>query len=309
MTTPVILRVQQQGYVRPEGYQATQWALTVPLEVPPGDPALGTTPESYLPLFLVDTAGSLETLLRVTTLKDLVDYPEANLTYFEPRWGSGYVVLRDAVAGDILRITPPPGYWLQTQEPYDDTDFEIEAVEIRTSGDNPVVALGNSLQLPGYTPSNEDIGRWVYVSGFVNNDYNGWTQIRGVQGNVLLTNKAYLGSATGTGWYFYWIKIKTDVGPTLEPRYFPTRERNLSWAHYDDDPSMVSPHTTGRGGATARNATSRYVRTRRYTHVAPSLAAGLGVFATTRAQLEVLQASANTNGSDYSTLITVTVGP
>lgn len=309
MPTPVILRVQQQGYVRPEGYQAVQWAVTVPLEDPPGDPALGTTPTSYLPLFLIDTAGPLETLLRVTQLKDLVDYPESNLTYFEPRWGSGYVVLRDAQAGDILRITTPPGYWLQEQAPYDDTDFEIEAVETRALGDDPAVTTGNGITLPGYTPSNDDIGRWLYVSGFVTSDYNGWTQIRGIQGNVLLTNKAYVGNETGTGWYFYWVKIKTDADPLVEPRYFPTRERNLSWAHYDGDPALVSAHISGRGGVTARSSTARYVRTRRYTHVAPSLASGLALFATTRAQLEALQAAATQDGSAYSTLITVTVGP
>lgn len=305
----MILRVQQQGYVRPEGYQATQWAVTVPLADPPGDPALGTSPTSYLPLFLIDTAGVRESLLRVTRLKDLVDYAEANLTYFEPRWGTGYVVLRDAVEGDTLRITTPPGYWLQEQEPYDTTDFTIEAVETRASGDNPAVSLGDSLTLPGYTPSNDDIGRWVYLSGFSTSGYNGWTQIRSVQGNILHTNKTYAGSETGIDWRFHWIKIKTDTDPLVEPRYFPTRERTLAWAHYDGDPDVVLPHATGRGGATCRSSSARYVRCRRFTHLAPTLEAGLALFATTRAELEVLQAAGALDGTSYSTLITVTVGP
>lgn len=308
MSIPVTLRVQQQGYVRPLGHQATQWAVTVPVQVTGDAAPIGTSPLSYAPLFVVDGQGVQETLRRVASLRDFAQLGESELEYFEARGTGGNTLYEQALVGDILYIPGGPAHWLQDQAPYTDHEFTVLSVPNRASGVTPAAFAGSELSLPGYVFTEADVGRWVRLTGFATPSYNGWAQITSYAGSVASVNKTFTANEVGGGWAFPWVKIRSDVGPTLEPRYFPTREVELPWSLHRGSPSVTAPLASGFSGASAR-AASGLVRSVRFTELAPSLDDALASFEYVRAALTKLQQDAELSGTSFTTLLTVTEGP
>lgn len=306
MTTPITLRIQQQGIVRSNGYQATQWAVTVPVVVAPEVTPRATDPLSYAPLFVVDTTGPREVLRRVATLKDFVALPQAELSYFEVRslGVPGSEFFSYARAGDTLRITTQLPHWIQTQEPYADWDFIIEEVLYRATGVVPSVAVGHYLTLTGYTLTPDDVGRWLELRGFTSPSYNGMCQILGVEGDVAVVDKSFTTNETGNTWRFPWVRVAAYPTSGREPRYFPTRETNLAWSLVRSGSSVAS---ADGGGVTSRGAdVPTLVRSVRYTELAPSLGAAADLLSATRANLARLSAEALRSGVEFETLTTVT---
>jgi len=230
MPTSVTLRIQQQGYVRSNGYQATQWAVTVPIVDPAGAPPRATDPSSFAPMFVIDTAGPREVLRRVATLRDYQELTRAEPRYFDVRTlgAAGRAWFDNVNLGDTLRLIGQPPHWVQDQAPYTDWDFIVEDVSYRVNGGVPSVAVGKSLTLAGYTFRDEDVGRWVELRGFASPSYNGLVQIVSIQGNVAIVDKTYTTNETGTTWGFPWIGVAAAPVVGLEPRYFPVRASDLA---------------------------------------------------------------------------------
>lgn len=303
----MILRVQQQGFVRASGYQATQWAVTVPVAVPSGAAPIATSPSSYAPLFVVDTSGPREVLRRVATPRDYEQYARAECDIFEPKTTStGYLPLSTAIAGDTLRIVQGPDYWLQTQAPYDTHDFLVGAVRLLASGGPPQTYIGNRVSLPGRALSDADIGRWVRLLGFTTTGYNGWTQIVSYEGSVATVSRTFTTMETGTSWDFFEMKISDQISFGGEPRFFPTKQSNLSWQLLRGGVQIAAG--TG-GGVTRRDTTSPVVRSVRWTELAPTPEGARALFSSTAAQLAALQRSAAAIGAEFTTLTTLTEGP
>lgn len=304
----MILRVQQQGFVRASGYQATEWAVTVPVSVPGGSAPLATTPSSYAPLFVVDTSGPREVLRRVAALRDYEQYDRAECDVFEPKTpGTGYLLLSSAVAGDTLRITPGPDHWLQPQAPYDTHDFLVSAVPLLVSGSPPQTYIGNRVSLPGHILSDADVGRWVKLSGFTASpSYNGWAQIVSYEGSVATVSRTFTTMETGGNWEFFYVKISDQLSFGGEPRYFPTKAANLGWQLVRGG----SPIASGAGGGCTRRDTSDpVVRSVRWTELSPTPDGARAVFSSTAAQLAALQRSSAAIGTEFTALATLTEGP
>ena len=303
----MILRVQQAGYVRSTGYQATEWAVTVPIAVPDGSPPLATSPASYAPLFVVDTSGPREVLRRVATLQDYAQFDRAELDAFEATTaGSGATLFDNARAGDTLRITPLPEHWLQEQAPYDTQDFLVSSVEVTESGSAPQAMPGNKVNFPGRVFAPADVGRWVKLLGFTTQAYNGWSQVVSYEGSVATVSRSVTTSETGGSWNFYCVKIDPQLSSGVEPRYFPTKMVNLGW-----ELRRAGSFLTGgdSGGATRRDTPDPVVRSVRWTELAPTAQSARAVFAACAAQLAALQASASAVGTELTTLLTLTEGP
>lgn len=303
MSVPVTIRIRQQGYIRSAGYQATQWAVTVPVSDPPSDPPIATDPLSYAPLFVVRNVGGFDSLERVATLQDFAALPVSELKYFDVRGAGGDAFFLGLLLGDTLRITTSLPYWLQDQAPYTDQDFIVAQISNRVQGTSASCFVGSQLQLPGYTFTNDDVGRWVLLSGFTDGANNGYAQILGYTGLTARVNKTFTND-TGGAWAFPWIRVQ-DSFPGLEPRYFPTRERGLAWELRRGG----APVTAGNGGATMREIEAALVRSVRNTTVAPTLDASLNLFDVVRHELADLQRAATRNNTAFTVLITTTVGP
>lgn len=303
----VILRVQQQGYVRSTGYQATQWAVTVPVSVPTGSTAVATDPLSYAPLFVVDTSGETEVLRRVATLRDFAELPQLELTYFDVRTPNAQAWFDNVQAGDTLRIMNGPAHWIQAQAPYTDHDFTVQGVFIRATGSAPQALTGRQLLLPGYTFTPDDVGRWVRLSGFTTSGYNGLTQIVSYLGNVAIVTKSFASPEVGGAWQFEYVTVRPNpLGPGYEPRYFPTRATNLPWSLYRGASLLASG---AGGGASMRERKDPLVRSVRFTHLAATLDEATALFEYVAAELDRLQANATRNNTAFTTLLTLTEGP
>jgi hypothetical protein len=303
----VTLRVQQQGYVRSTGFQATQWAVTVPVAVPTGSTPVATDPLGYAPLFVVDTSGETEVLRRVATLRDYAALTQFELQYFDVRSPNAQLWFESVQVGDTLRIPNGPPHWLQAQAPYTNHDFVIQGVYTRASGASPQVATGRLLTLPGYGFTPDDVGRWVRLTGFTTTAYNGLTQIVSYLGNVATVTKTFSGPETGGTWQFEYVSVRSNpLGPGYEPRYFPTRAKDLPWALYRASTLLASG--TG-GGVTMRERKDPLVRSVRFTHLAATLDDGANLFEYVAAELDRLQAEAARNDTAFTTLLTRTEGP
>lgn len=306
MTTPVTLRIQQQGIVRSNGYQATQWAVTVPIADPEGSTPRATDPSSLAALFVVDGSGPRELLRRVASLRDFEALPRAELRYLDVKTqgSAGRAFFDNVNLGDTLRFIGQPLHWIQPQSPYTDWDFVIDDVSYRVSGGVPSVTVGKNLILTGYTFTPEDVGRWVELRGFASSSYNGLAQIVSIRGNVAVVDKSFNTNESGSTWRFPWFRV-SDASGGAEPRYFPTRADDLAWALVREGSTICA---AGNGAAT-RRATGGLVRSVRFTELAPSLDAGADLFAATRAGLARLHAEATRSDAEFATLATVTEGP
>lgn len=306
MTTPITLRIRQEGYVRANGYQAAQWAVTVPVEDPPGSTPLATDPLSYKELFVVDQTGPRDVLRRIATLQDYVALSVAELSWFDIRTpgAAGKAWFDSFNIGDTLRVSGAP-HWIQSQAPYTTYDFVVDHAEYRASGSAPVTAVGKQLTLPGYTFTPEDVGRWVELTGFTTTAYNGMTQIVSYDGSVAVVDKTFGTNETGSAWRFPWFHVQTTFSGQ-EPRYFPSREENLAWALVRSS-SVVCFADSGL--ATRRSLSLPLVRSVRFTELAPTLGAATDLFEYTAASMARLQAEGARADTEFNTIITRTVGP
>lgn len=270
---------------------------------PIGSPPIATDPLSYAPLYVVRDAGGYDILERVATLPDFEAIPVAELSYFEPRDNGAGDLLNAVLVGDVLRITSAPPQWLQTQAPYTNNDFIVSQVAKRVEGSGAKSFIGGQLQLPGYTFTQADVGRWVSLSDFTDSGNNGKFRITGYQGSTARVNTAFTND-TGGSWAFEWLKVQEAFGG-LEPRYFPTQATGLAWELY----RAGSPLMDGANGKTSRGNTGPLSRSRRYTYLAPSQDAAEKLFLVTRQQVAALQRAGTLNNTEFTVLITYTVGP
>jgi len=274
------------------------------VNVPPSDPPIATDPLSFAPLYVMRNAGGYDVFERIATLVDLEAIPNAELSYFEPRGAGGGDLLSLALAGDVLRIVTPPAHWIQTQPPYDSNDFIISQVGIRVQGSSAKCFIGGLIQLPGYTFTQEDVGRWVTLSGFTSSGNNGKFQILAQVGSSARVSTAFVSNETGGSYAFQWIEVE-DSFPGLEPRYFPTRASGLAW-HLRRSGAHI---TLGENGASTRNTTNALARSVRCTVLSPSNDAAEKLFLVSRQQVAALQRAASINNTAFTVLITYTVGP
>lgn len=307
----IIIRIRQKGYIRSAGYQAVNWAVTVPVSDPPGDPLLGTQPLSYAPLFVVRNSGGADSLARVATLRDLVAIPQAELKYFDILGPGGDQVLSTAQAGDVLTFPETSGrlsYWLEDTAPYNSNQFTVAQLVNKAAGSGPQILSSSRLQLPGYSFTDNDVNRWVRLSGFSSPAYNALVQIQSISGNIATINIPTPTSATGGAWQMPLLEIVTNAGAGLEPRFFPTRETNLQWTLTR---GAVLVGSGAYGGTTTRWAgpPSPLARSIRYTELAPSSEAANAFFVSVRSGVAVLQTTATKNDTDFTPLLTSTYGP
>lgn len=284
------IRLTQEGFVRAQGFQLTQWTSAYPAEV---------TTDSLENLFVITKSSLGESLVRVATLTDFVSYNLNELKYFECRGVNGNF-MHGALAGDILRVTPSVSYWLQAAAPYADCDFVVSGFET-VSGSSPQIMIGNYLQLSNYTFTDADVGRWFVLAGFATTAYNATAQVTAVVSPHTAVIAFYDGTSvttneTGTSWVKRRIVIQTNVSSTLEPRYFPTVERGIGWALERGGSTYMDGPT---GESSRRDPRLVTFRDRRVTSLLPSLDAAMNLVTTTKAAVAHLQAESDTNNTAF----------
>jgi hypothetical protein len=304
MTVPITLRIRQKGYIRPEGYQATQWAVTVPVSDPPGSPPIATDPSNLAAMFVMRDVNGLETFERVATIQDF-SLAYRTLTWFDIKGAGGNLVLAGAATGDKLTINDAPSWWYESDPPYDVMEFTVAQVIQRIQCDASCFVSPQGLQISQYTLTPEDIGRWVYLESFTDSGNNGWAQILSYLGTVAQVSKVFTSAGAGTA-AFRVISIDPN-GSGLEPKFFPTKENNLLWKFERGTSFLFS----GDGGATLRNdfvPNTRFLTTR-VTTVMPTAQAAEDLFRITRQQVDDLQRAATQVQEPFLDLITHTIGP
>lgn len=314
----IVIRIRQKGYVRSTGYQATNWAVTVPVSDPIATPPIATAPISFAPLYLIRQTNEVDALLRVATLQDFVEYPRSELKLFDIRGPGGDQAFAPLFPGGppgpgpnyLLKFPETAGrlsYWLDDYPPYNTNTFVVKQRLYRAQGTTPQALPGNRIQLPGYTFTERDVGRWVYLLGFAS-PYNGLSQIQSYVGNTAVVDRTITTTEAGTAWAFPIIEIESALSPGLEPRYFPTREKNLSWELTDTLGALVASSTTG-GGVTMRDSEATIVRSLRYTQLCSSSTAASNLMSVIRNGAANLQRGASLADTDLTALITSTYGP
>lgn len=271
------IELKQEGIVRLAGYQCSQWIAT----------STGVTnPLSNAPLFVIRNTEGLESFERIATPQDFVAYAENELKYFEAKNTGGDAAL-DAQVGDLITITSSITYWLQADAPYTDLTFEVAAVETIASGSAPVCAAPRSLTVPAYAFGDADVGRWIVLTGVPGLAPVQRVQIIGATGGV-----ATLGSdvpnGTGTAWALKRLRIRTDLGPASEQRYFPTRERGLAWTLTRGGSTLIAQGTDGESARTDPQAA--LFRDRRITTIEATADAATALFAVVRNGVATLDA-------------------
>lgn len=317
MPTPIVIRIRQEGLVRTQGFQLVQWAVTIPDGVPP----VGTFPLSFAACFRHRNVGGVESFEGAATLKDLTDFRANELSYFEVKGPGGDVVMSQAVVGDTLTFSPTAlSFWLQTDAPYATNVFLVNAVAtwiegtvtgltddvevLSTLDSRPVILTGNRLQLPHYAFTPEDVGRWVFLSGFVTSAYNVPVLILALDGNTATISLTTSSNETGAGWQTRRVQVQTSVGG--EARYFPTLVRDVAWTLKRGSSVLASAPA---GGYTRRQYVDAVSRSVRATSVLPSLDAALALKSATQAGVAALQSGATKNDADFLLETTTTYGP
>lgn len=309
--------------MRASGYQATQWAVTVPVSDPAGDPLLGTQPLSYAPFFVERNDGRTDSFVRVATLTDLIRIPHAELQYFDVLGPGGDAIFAvnpstlvlGPFPGDVLRIPEASSdgalsYWLESDAPYTNGDFVVDGLATRASGTGPILLANNRLQLPGYTFTPKDVNRWIVLSGFSNPLYNVAVQVISYLGNTAVINlTTEAGTVTGGAWIMPVIRIVTNGNITLEPRYFPTCETNIGW-ELRRGAALIG--SADYGGVTSRwvtDPTSSLTRSTRFTSLEATPSAAKAALQVVQNGVMNLQAAAALNNTEIVSLITSTYGP
>lgn len=295
----------------------------MPVADPAGSPLLGTQPLSYAPWFVVRNDGLSDSFVRVATLVDLVQIPQAELQYFDVLGPGGDAIF--VVDPSTLTLGPLPGdvltipqasangalsYWLEDSAPYTTNNFVVAGLVNRASGTGPTILSNNRLQLPGYTFTPNDVNRWVVLSGFTNPAYNVAVRVISYTGNTAVINLVTgPGTEVGSAWVMPVIRIVTNAVITVEPRYFPTRETNIGW-ELRRGPTLIG--SAAYGGVTTRwttDPTSPLTRSVRFTSVEATPAASNALMQVVQNGVLNLQSAATLNNTNLTPLITSTYGP
>lgn len=310
-----ILRIRQKGYSRSTGFQLVSWAVTVPVADPGGTPLLATSPTNYQPMFVIRNNGHYESLVRVATASDLGTIPHQELRYLDVRGPGGDVLFAPLVAGgpvgpwagdEILfdTVSQVP-HWLEDEAPYASGVYVVKETGLRTLGAAPQALPGGQLVLPGYTFTSSDVGRWVYLVGFLTAGNNGLAQILAINGNVATVNKPFGTTQTGGAWAFPWVSIDTRVDPSVEPQYFPTKESNIGWSLRRGGVIVASQPA---GAFTLRGTESTLIRSTRFTGVLPNAELAKELGAVIRNGVYNLSLQAQTLDTEFLPLTTSTFG-
>ena len=308
------IRLRQKGYVRAAGYQAVNWSVTVPVSDPAGSERIGTDPLRFAPIFVVRNGGGFDNLQRVATLADLANtaLPQAELRFFDVQGPNGDALyLNGPQAGDTLTfpgatLSGPLSYWLEDTAPYLSNVFTVKGTASRASGTLPQTLTGNRVQLSDYTFTTDDVNRWIVLSGFATTGYNGPAQILSVVGNTATLGKTISTLETGATWSFPIVEIEPVVSASLEPRYFPTRERTLAW-ELRRASTLITSATSG--GMTLRSTEQDLVRSVRFTAVNATMEESLNLMAVIRNGAANLQREAALENTTFTALMTSTYGP
>jgi len=325
MTTPITIRIRQEGFVRDVGFQLTQWGVTIPVVDPPSTPAIATSPLSYASLFVLRNEQGIETLERVARLKDFSEFRANELKFFEAKGVGGNTLYTQAQINDVLSFPSDNlDYWLQTDAPYDDRLFFVNSIEpwwvgsvnglvegsdtVSTLDSRPQILVGNTLQLPNYPFTNADIGRWVFLSGFPTSNYNTGVQILSVAGNTAKIDLVTTTNEQGASWQSRRVLIRTTgLAPGYEPRYFPTKINNAPW-RLDRIGIVIAENSQG-GGFTQREFRDTVFRSQRITTIEVSLDDALNLKTIVQNATALLQRAATTNDTNFVVETTSTYGP
>lgn len=282
-----VIRLFQEGVVRPEGYQLSQWVATYPESA---------STDALQALFVFRKTSSGEAFERVATLTDCVAYPVNEINAFEI-FGPDGITMFVLAAGQQLVVPRGVDHWLQQDAPYDDRWFEIAGFSDK-NGVNPRLLVGNVLSLPDYEFTPGDTGRCFQLAGFGNSAYNAVVCVRQILGKstahvgfVAAPTTSVDGTATGASWKTRIVHVTRDVDPAQEPRYFPTVERGLEWEIHDATRSSRLAY--GKGLSTRReNDGFPVYRSVRVTTVEPSSDMAVARRAVVRAAVSRLQRGA-----------------
>lgn len=294
-----VIQLKQERIPRGIGWQLTQWVSRVPIGA--------TSPDALEPLFVIRNVEGRESFDRIADLTDFVNLSENLLKFFEPKGTYGNEILGQAVNGDLLRISGDSSVqWEQTGAPYNDREFAVYQVISREQGTGISLFVGGRILLTGYSFTNDDVGRWVLLSGFVTGAYNGYFQVVSVSGGMGQLNYAIPSSETSTGvWDFRWVEISQGADVSLEPKYFPQRKTGLTWALYRG----LALVTSGTGGSSRRERYNEALfLSVRWTSVEPSLDAALGFMTFVQNGVKRLQAEADANSGTTGEIVVTTFG-
>lgn len=206
--------------MRATGYQCSQRVAREPAGV--------TDPLSYAELFVFRSVLGREAYAGVATTLDLTQLPVNELSYFEARHTGGDQLL-SALTGDTLTVLTAVPHWIEAAAPYTTQAFTVDAVATLAGGDAPQVLPGNRIVLPGHTLSENDVGRWVTLSGFATAAFNTRAKILAYEAGVATTTLASTVTQTGGAWAIQRVRIVTAAGGGQERRFFPTIEGPLAW--------------------------------------------------------------------------------
>lgn len=304
MSVPTnVITLKQERTLRPAGYQLSQWISRYPEDA--------TQPAALEPVFVVRSVENTEYFERVAVLLDTVSLSENPLTRFDFKGVGGDAALAALRPYDVIRATgEETRHWLQTEAPYNDRDFTVYQISARKSGSASTMLSGGRLQLDGYTFSDDDIGRWVYLQGFVDNtSYNGYAKVLRYEGNTAYIDKTTTATETsGGGWYFYWAEIVVSSGGSVEPRYFPDKRAGITWRCLRDGSPIVD--CSGDAGETYRsNPSLKLFRSVRWTSIEATLQNALDFMASVVLGVRALQREADrNNGTDSAVVVTVVGG-
>jgi len=289
-----IIRLGQEGVIRPEGFQLSQWT------------SKNYTTSSLQELFLIRSTVVGEKFERITTLPDFQTYEGNELQYFEPK-KTGGEVLFDAVTGDEVALDPIPSYWVQTTVPYNPPRFYIGHIVYET-GSAPEAIAPEQMRFPGVTLTDEYIGRWVQVNGFAHTSYNSRWEILSYSGNIAQVRR--MGStggiitegeiSTGTFYFGRWQIIALPAG-IYEFIFFPTKISDAPWKLYSS--THVLKGWGNYGETQRRDKTLQLFRSMRMTTIEPTLDAALNRMSVVRKAVEALSYAANQNSTDFSTVL------
>lgn len=282
-----VIRLFQEGVVRPEGYQLSQWVAVYPENV---------STDALQALFVFRKTSSGEAFERVASLTDFVAYPVNEINAFEI-YGPDGINMFSLAAGQQLLIPHRVDHWLQQDPPYANAWFEVASFSDK-NGVNPQLLVGNVLSLSDYEFTPDDTGRCFQLAGFGNSTYNAVAYVRQILGRstarvgfIAAPGTSVGGTATGASWKTRIVHVTTNVDPAQEPRYFPTVERGLEWEIYDA--ARLNRLAFGKGLSTRReNDGFAVYRSVRVTTMEPSSEAAVARRAVVRAAVARLQQGA-----------------
>jgi hypothetical protein len=243
----VIFRLYQEGDIRLNGFQATEWVDS--------NPAYTTTQYNKPFVLRRNGYGLPDSFVRVAAPPDFGALLVNPLTGFDIKQPFD-VEVGPPSPGDTLRIkvTNVPHWATATSinsESYvpsgdDYIEFTItnySAWRYKQPGDPPPSVTGHNLTVPTYLFTEEDIGRSVRLSGFSNSANNTDAVVVNVAGGTAITDATFVteaGTLTAT-WSIFRLNIDA-----VKP--FPRIDTGMEWEIVSGGSTILA----GRFGGTMR---------------------------------------------------------